>query len=422
MKKKILFICVLGLIIALISVGGHFLYRNIMKQSQSAVSIMIASDIHYLASEYLGDYFKEPAAIFDGKATHYSNEYFDAFLKEVMEKQPAAVILSGDLTLNGSKKSHEEIIEKLTTIQEAGIEVLVIPGNHDVDSGAGDYSGEEPVYVENYTSDDFMTAYKDFGPAKAISQDETTFSYMYQVTPYLRLLMLDTNCYGKCYVHDETLVWIEEELKKAQSQGCDVIAVSHQNLHIHNEMLYFTYQLYNADKLFALYEKYNVKLNMSGHIHVQSIVTDSTIPEITIGSLAVPNTNYGELTYDGKCISYETKQTDVESYAASIGSDNDDLLNYAEYSRSYFEEVARLQTYAQLSESGLPQEDMDLLADTFGKINSAYFAGETINQSDYAEGIELWRTSQKGNFIQKYIETMLKGTKTDNRSLIIELN
>ncbi len=425
MKKRILFICFLGILSGLIILGGNYLYRNLyqgmQKKSQSPVSIMIASDMHYLSPDYTGEYFKEPTSIFDGKMTHYSSEYLDAFLDEAIKKHPTAVILSGDLTLNGSKKSHEELIEKLTIVQEAGIDVLVIPGNHDVDSGAGDYSGEEPVYVENYTSDDFVSGYELFGPARAISRDENTFSYIYQATPYLRIIMLDTNCYGKCYVHDETLLWLERELEKAKDLNMDVISVTHQNLHIHNELLYFTYQLYNADELLALYETYDVKLNLSGHVHVQSIVTDATVPEIAIGSLAVPNSNYGLITYDGESISYETKQTDVSGYENSIASENPDLLDYETFSRDYFENVAREQAYSHLADSNLSQKEITTMADTYGKINSAYFAGEAISEDEFSEGLHLWRTAQKESFIHKYIEVMLKEAQTDNLNLTITL-
>ena len=43
----------------------------------------------------------------------------------------AALILSGDLSFNGEKTSHEELAGKLFKLQEQGIPVLVLPGNHD---------------------------------------------------------------------------------------------------------------------------------------------------------------------------------------------------------------------------------------------------------------------------------------------------
>lgn len=421
MKKKTLFISVgfvLGIILLL---GGSKLYKTFMKQTQSPISIIVASDMHYLSPDYRGEYFKEPNAMFDGKVIHYSSEYFDAFLAEVIEKHPQALILSGDITLNGSQKSHQEVTSKLKKVQEAGIDVLVIPGNHDLHTAAGDYTPEEPLLVEGTDAALFTQMYETFGPAQAISRDENSFSYVYEATPYLRILMIDTNTDVKCQVGSETLTWIENELKKAKAAGADVIGVTHQNLHIHNELLYFSYQLYNADKLFALFEKYDVDLNLSGHIHVQSIVTDSTVPEIAVGSLAICGTPYGELLYDGKQISYTTAKTKVSDYALANGWNDENLLDFENYSMFYFEEVGRLQNYASFSETDLTEEEKSLLADTFAKINALYFLGEPFDITEFSDGIALWK-KQENDFTSQYIETMIKEAEVGNQTLTIKLD
>ena len=419
LTRKYMVIPVIILVVIILVLGLH-VYRLHEKHSQEPISIMIATDMHLLAADYTGNYFYEPSAIFDGKLTHYSNEYFDAFLAEVLEKKPNLLILSGDLTLNGSMKSHEEMFARLNEVQAAGIQVLVIPGNHDIDVTAGDYSLEEPIIVESLDAEDFASYYENFGLKQAISKDEASGSYIYEASPYLRIIMLDTNTDLKGKVHEDTLRWLEKELQTAKLAGFDVISVSHQNLHIHNPMLYFTYQLYNADALYELYKKYDVDLSISGHIHVQSIVTDD-VPEIVVGALAVPDSNYGQILYDGKVLEYTTHSTDVSSYAKAQGWTNPDLLEYEAYCRTYFEAVAKAQTYESYAESSLSQEDIALLAETFATINSAYFAGEIIDEADYAQGLALWRT-QEESFVLRYIETMLDEATTDNRSLTIELD
>ena len=421
MKKKIFLILFMIITLVLLGIGGNWLTKRIHKQSQEPISMIIASDIHYLSPDYRGEYFKEPQSFFDGKLTHYSSEYFDAFLAEVIEKHPQVLILSGDITLNGSKKSHEEVIQKLSKVQEAGIDVLVIPGNHDVHSTAGDYSPIEPVVVESYSAEAFMNAYANFGPSQAISRDTETFSYIYEVTPYIRLLMIDTNCMYKGSVLDSTLTWMENELAAAKRAGIDIIAVTHQNLHIHNELLYFSYQLYNSDTLLALFEKYDVDLNLSGHIHIQSIVDNGTIPEVAVGSLGIAGTPYGELIYDGKTISYTTQFTDVSAYAASCGYTDKNLLDFNNYSIWYFEEVGRLQNQASFAESELSSEEITLLADTFARINSAYFIGASVDTTEFSEGIALWRT-QESDFTLRYIETMLNSFHKENQNITIEVN
>ena len=424
MKKKNLFI-ILALAIGLLSIGGYHSYKIYQKHTQEPFSIIIATDIHYLSPDYRGEYFKEPSSMFDGKVIHYSPEYFDAFLAEIIEKKPKALILSGDITLNGSLKSHEEVAKKLSYVQDCGIDVLVIPGNHDVHSIAGDYTPEEPIVVESAYAEDFMKIYENFGPSQALNKDTNTFSYIYEASPTLRILMIDTNSLGKGLVPADTLSWMETQLKDAKRAGADVIAVSHHNLHIHNELLYFSYQMYNADEVLALYEKYDVKLSLSGHIHVQSIVSaetapGTTVPEIAVGALSVCGTPYGELTYNGKELSYKTVKTDVSSYALAQNWTDENLLNFNNYSYWYFEEVARLQTFEGYKDSELETDKIQLLANTFAKINSAYFVGDDIDTDTLSAGIDLWSKNENG-FFYKYIQSMLAEDKVNNQTITIRL-
>lgn len=61
------------------------------------------------------------------------------------------LIISGDLTLQG-KKSHEELAEKPEQVENAGITVVVIPGNHDINNpSAAVYSGSDRFGRAHYT-------------------------------------------------------------------------------------------------------------------------------------------------------------------------------------------------------------------------------------------------------------------------------
>lgn len=312
------------------------------------------------------------------------------------------LFLSGTHLFHQYKKQSQSPVSIIiaSDIQDSGTQVLVIPGNHDIHTTAGDYTPEEPVVVENVTSEEFMDMYEAFGPAQALSRDTSTFSYIYEANPYLRILMLDTNLLSKGSVNSNTLEWIEAQLKDAKFAG--------------------------ADELLALYEKYDVKLNLSGHIHVQSIVSNDTtsgisVPEVTVGSLAIGGTPYGEISYDGKTLSYQTQKTDVSAYAVSQNWSDENLLNFNQYSIWYFEEVGRLQSIANLSEKELTDAEKELMANTFASINSRYFLGEKYIQEEFLEGIALWR-KQESSFVSRYIETMLKEADVENQRIIIDLS
>ncbi len=423
-KNKLLKICfsIIGIAFAVILFIQWGKYQDYLqkKHNHEPFSIIIATDIHYLSPDYRGEYFKEPQSIFDGKIIHYSSECFDAFLAEVLEKKPHLLILSGDLTLNGSFKSHQEFSTKLKNVQNAGIDCLVIPGNHDVNSSSADYSKEELQLTESLLSNGFMDMYRDFGLAQSINRDPNSFSYVYEASPYLRIIMLDSNLDKKCQIKNETLVWLEAALKDAKNDGAEVITVTHQNLHIHNEKLHYSYQIYNTEQLLSLYEKYDVILNLSGHLHSQSILSEQSIPEIVVPALSICGSPYGELVYDGKSLSYSTVKTDVASYAKENGLTDENLLNFNKYTYDFFEQVHRLKVYESFAETDISEEELFLLADTFAKINSKYFAGDPIEAEEFTDGIALWR-QYKDNFITQYIETMLKEEGVDNQHLSINL-
>lgn len=109
-------------------------------------NIMLGTDIHYFSDSLTdgGPCFQEMVEYGDGKVVTYIDQITDAFLDEVVKLRPDALVLSGDLTLNGEKASHKDLAEKLHRVENNGIPVLVIPGNHDINNRqAARYEGEE---------------------------------------------------------------------------------------------------------------------------------------------------------------------------------------------------------------------------------------------------------------------------------------
>ncbi len=421
MKKKIVCILLALLLTAALALGGIFAVRLAKKHSQEPVTMYIATDMHYLSPALLGDndIYETPAPSMDGKLVHYSPAVVDTLLAQAAADKPAVLILSGDLTLNGAVQSHEEFAARLHTLQNAGVQVLVLPGNHDVDGEAYDYTQDQVAVTPALSSSAFVQLYSPFGPDQALARDESSFSYVYQVTPYLRILMLDVNCYGRGMVKDGTLTWLQAQLADAKKAGAEVMTVTHQNLYAHNERLSFGYQIYNAGELLPLLEQGPVVCNFSGHIHTQSIVNEA-IPEVATGSMALHESRYGEIVYTGKSLTYTAKSLDVAAWAAGQGSTDENLLHFDEYARWYFEQVARRQVQDRFAESTLTREEIALLADTFARINAAYFMGEAVDPDEFSNGIALW-AAQSDGFIGSYIDTMVKAGETDKLSYTVKL-
>lgn len=392
-------------------------------KSEKPLTIAIATDLHYLAPTLISDseYFYSMIKSGDGKMVHYTEEIADAFCAEMLEKKPDFLILSGDLTFNGAAESHKALIKKLDTLKESGINVLVIPGNHDVDSkNAAAFKSDGAEAAEALPSADFMTLYESFGPNLAVSRDESTFSYCIKAKEDLYIILLDANCFGQGYLKDCTMQWLESELEQAKAEGACVITVSHQNLYAHNRLLSFGYQLYNAKDLTELLKKYDVKCHFSGHIHAQSIKRD-TVTEIVTSSLAVTPIQYGMIEYKSDTLNYSTRQTDVSGWAKKNGSTDTKLLSFAEYAEEFFREIGRNQIMNAFAESNLLPEEKELLAETFNDLNIAYFSGREPDYDKLKEGIELLNKQESG-FIAHYIKTITdtEPNRTDATVLLRE--
>ena len=74
-----------------------------------------STDLHYLSPRLEEDDATLLHLLWDGdgKITHFSDEIIDAFFSEVLSQKPNALLLTGDLTFNGEKLSHEDLAQKL---------------------------------------------------------------------------------------------------------------------------------------------------------------------------------------------------------------------------------------------------------------------------------------------------------------------
>lgn len=366
-------------------------------------TLIVATDLHYIAPELTdhGPYFQQVIENGDGKVTQYSEELTEAFLSQIIDASPDVLILSGDLTFNGAEKSHAALAEKLQSVTDAGIPVVVIPGNHDLDNTmAASFCGDGYQLVESVSQERFQEIYRPFGYEQALAVEKSSGSYLYQLPSDLLLLMVNVNTSeAPGCVTDTTLAWIETRLREAVAQNRRVIAVSHQTLLPHNNLFTNGFVIEGHDKLLALYQKYGVLCNLSGHMHIQHTAVDG-LPEIVTSSLTVSPNQYGVLILDGTTAHYETKAVDVNRWARAQGYTDSALLNFDQTAADFFLETSRRQAQAALEGSA----DTGTLADFFAQANAAYFAG-SMKQIDQKNTLfERWQ--KHGNFLSAYLSSV----------------
>ncbi len=398
--------------------------------------IILGSDIHYLSpglTDY-GEAFQYDVEHGDGRLVTYIDQITDAFLEEVMEKDPDVLILSGDLSTNGEKVSHEELAEKLRRVEAAGIPVLVIPGNHDINSQrAYGYSGSEKYEVENTSPEQFREIYREFGYDESLSEDRTTLSYVYQLDDMTRILMLDTCQYSQGYAQvggailTDTYDWIEEQLEDAWEQGMNVIPVAHHNLLEESEVYTVDCTIEHSEQLVDILTEWDINIFLSGHLHVQHWMKeeDHDLYEIVSGSMTTPDCRYGLLVYRDDCsFSYRTKEVDVEGWARENGRTEKELLDFGEFREPFLEQVFKNEAYGVLKKmEDITEEERLLMCDYYARLNYMYYQGKAVEIREDAlvdRAYALWDSKGYMTVLRDYVVSILDDADRDYNYLDVE--
>ena len=264
-------------------------------------SIIVLSDIHVMAPQLLenrGTAYEKYLSQ-DPKLLEYSGEVLEYLVEETVKRNPDLVIIPGDLTKDGELLSHQLVVNILGKLRSAGIPVIVVPGNHDIDNPEGYYfNGDNTRPAERTSPDQFKSLYADFGYNQAYAKDPASLSFVCEPLQGLVLLCIDTNKYeenkyidkgdAKDYnqtsgrIRPATLTWLLAEADKARNLGKQVVLVQHHNIVQH----YDAQGTAQSDYIIADYEnvsklmmKHGIHMAFTGHTHLQDIAQYRTIAE-----------------------------------------------------------------------------------------------------------------------------------------------
>ncbi|MBF2465645.1 metallophosphoesterase [Listeria welshimeri] len=398
------------------------------------LSIIETTDVHYFAPSLTdnGAAFKQYVAAGDGKQLAYSDEITDAFLEDVEAKKTDVLIISGDLTNNGEKTSHEELAKKLAQVEKAGTQVFVVPGNHDINNPwARKFEKDKQLPTDTITPTDFSKIYGDFGYKDAISSDDFSLSYLAAPSSKVWLLMLDTAIYKTNMQQGTpttegglttgTLDWVKECSTLAEKNGAKLIPVMHHNLTNHSDVIQRGFTINYNQQVIDTLTAGNMEFSLSGHIHTQNIRTAKStdgkeITDIVTNALSVYPHKYGNITYSAKNknFTYQSQKLDIESWAKEHGKTDKNLLNFDKfdydtfYNSGYDKAIMDLMTsdaYKTYSQS-----DKEKMADTMGLNNMYFFAGTAPPKS---AGMALW-DSAPNSFLKDYVLNTSNPPKNSN--------
>lgn len=396
-------------------------------------TIMIVSDLHYMSQTTHDDgkAFWSMVANDDGKTDQYSDFLMDALEDTVLEKMPSALVLTGDITLNGERENHERLAERLRAIQDAGVPVVVIPGNHDISNkNAATYFGEKKEEAEYlHSGEEFYEIYHEFGFDQSPNRDENSLSYVYPVDAGHWLLMLDSCQYengnkvgGR--IRPETLTWLGVHLRVAREHGIEVLPMAHHNLLSESRMYTSECTLENTYDTVNLLESYQVPLYISGHLHAERIKkhksepgkaeSDYGISEIVMPPFSIPACQYGVLSWDMEGgMHFQTEKLDVEAYARKVGSTDEHLLHFSTWSPEFVKEIIKNQVTKSITL--VPDDLKEEMASVYAELYYDYCCGNRMSWEPVrtTAGYKLWQRVLPDGVYTKRIAQMIEDVRED---------
>ncbi len=224
------------------------------------------------------------------------------------------LLIPGDLTQDGEAVNHRWLGDRLAKLPFPS---YVIPGNHDIPS--------LEATEQTISLGDFPGYYAHCGYDQPGKMD-----YRQEIFPGVQLIGLnstsfDSNGEQLGRMEAEQFSWLESELQQCQDDV--VIVMIHHNIIEHlpgqsRHDLGRRYMLDNASQLLQLLKKYQVKLILTGHLHVQDIAHHDGIYEITTGSLVSYPHPYRVINAQ---LSNKTLNLTIESHRIEAVEGYDDL-------------------------------------------------------------------------------------------------
>jgi hypothetical protein len=192
------------------------------------------------------------------------------------------VLVCGDLTKDGELACHLRVRAELERLEESGLPVYVIPGNHDIwNTGAVRYQGATSERVPTISPAEFADLYAEMGYREAFDRDPASLSYACEPAPGLWLLALDSCCYWEDRppsamgrLRPETILWADRLLRRAAREGRAVVAMVHHQVveHFPTQMKYLADNvLEDEEVVWPFLAERGLRVVFTGHEHAHDV-------------------------------------------------------------------------------------------------------------------------------------------------------
>ncbi len=276
------------------------------------------TDLHLYAGERIGSFGEayDRKAQNDQKCMKESVAIVQAaFDAMAADKETEVILISGDLTFDGEKASHDLLVEMLTQLKKSGKRIFVTTATHDYRMNARGYNDHGAYPVEKYPREELREIYAEFGWNEAVAEHPASMSYAVKLFPGWRcLLMNDDGPEGYCGYSDDLLKWVKDQAVAAKADGERVIAVTHHPMLPPAKI----YPLFSHGQMLSGYETtapmfadFGIEYVFTGHTHMQSIshldtIRGGRIYHINTGSVTGHPAPYRKMTITPEGIDVKT--------------------------------------------------------------------------------------------------------------------
>ena len=364
--------------------GGH---------DNKSPKIAIISDIHYMSPSLLVNNGANGAAFLnyldqDPKLVQYSDPIFRTVLEDIKREQPDMVLVPGDITKDGEKICHQAMAGFFQQLRRMGIQVFVVPGNHDINNAkAKRFDGDNAYPVDMTSKEQFADIYADFGYNKAISRDPNSLSYVAQPQQGLRIIAIDASRYEEYgpsgdiaagRIKPSTLAWILTQLADAKQKHISVFAMMHHNLVEHyagQSQLDPGYVIDDWQNIANTLMDAGLKIIFTGHYHANDITpykhNDKTLYDIETGSLVTAPIPYRFVSLQNDHLDISTKT--VQTINASLPGG----LSFPAYANTFLSQhLDGYFNYYLVNNLGVPAAFAPGISPLFRNGIMAHFAGD----------------------------------------------
>ncbi len=277
-------------------------------KASPALRFAVISDPHFYSrslgtsgSAYQEYLFGDPNLIAESAAI------LDSAFAKIRQEGVQFLIITGDLTKNGELLNHILMAQRLARLERQGIEVYVVPGNHDINNpDSVRYVGDTTRRVANVNPKLFRAIYQRFGYDRAIATDASSLSYVAEPLPGVWLLAIDSCKYqnnlklgyseigGK--ISPATMAWLLDVLGQAKLKHKRVVAMMHHGVNQHSlvePLLFSEYLVDDWPEVSAQLAAAGLGVVFTGHYHGQdaaypvdaNLETHRTLCDVETGSL-----------------------------------------------------------------------------------------------------------------------------------------